>query len=91
MDEKMRQICLSIKMIIPIIDPLIIELNGNQYWERYNYGLTCMGGLKIDENYFIASAPFQHPELTGYMKIQSLRMKVKHTEYKLVERKTKKF
>jgi hypothetical protein len=81
----MERVFNQLKLNIRVKDPLIIELNRRQYWNRNYYDLTCNGGIKIDDNYFIATEPFQNPDTPqSYWKIKSLRMKVKHTEYRLV-------
>jgi hypothetical protein len=81
----MERVFNQLTLKIGVKDPLIIELNRRQYWTRNYYGLTCNGGIKIDDNYFTASAPFQSPDTPqSYWKIKSLLMKVKHTEYRLV-------
>jgi hypothetical protein len=81
----MEQVFKQLNQNIRVKDPLIIELNRRQYWTRNYYDLTCMAGIKIDENYFIATEPFQNPTTPqSYCRIKNLRMKVKHTEYRLV-------
>lgn len=81
----MERVFKQLNQNIRIQDPLIINLNRRQYWTINNYDLVCMGGLKIDENYFTASAPFQNPTTPqSYCKIKTLHKKVKHTEYRLV-------
>ena len=81
----MERVFKQLNQNIRIQDPLIINLNRRQYWITNNYDLACIGGLKIDENYFTASAPFQNPTTPqSYCRIKTLHKKVKHTEYRLV-------
>lgn len=80
----MEQILNKILLTRNVYDPLVIELNKNQYWNN-NYQLLCNAGVKIDENYFIASEPFQNPKTPqSHWKIKTIHKKVKHTEYRLI-------
>lgn len=80
----MEQLLRNILLTRRVYDPLIIELNKNQFWTN-NCQLVCNAGVKIDDNYFIASTPFQNPKTPqSYWKIKTIHKKVKHTEYRLV-------
>jgi len=75
--ERRRKMLNKIQFVRPPYDPLVINLNRNQYWIVDGFGLTCNWLLKVDKELFDEGEPyFPNPHL--YHKVKHLTLKIKH-------------
>jgi len=79
MSEQMKKVFRELLRTRRVFDPLVIELNSNQYWNTEGRGLTCMWLLKVDKELFDEGEPyFPNPHI--YEKVKHLTLKVKHAK-----------
>lgn len=73
--EKRKKMLKELQRVRQVIDPLIIKMNRNMYWNKEGFGLTCMLHVKIDNDLF---EEWISPHSSRNTK--HLKLKIKHAQ-----------
>jgi len=64
-------------------DPLVIELNRQQFFKVDGFGTCCLAGVSLDKNIFNEGRHIQKPNSLYYCMIKSVWPAIKYSQFEI--------